>query len=76
MSNETLNAFLHDLDIVNNYCNEQEEKYGFQAACSKCVLNDHCFDIPTRSSVEFEMRVTHTAAELIKRTREGEGEKS
>lgn len=64
MSNELINAFLHDLDIVNDYCIKRN--------CVGCVLRDYCFDIPTRSTVEAEMRVAHTAVELIKRTREGE----
>lgn len=67
MSNDSLDVYLSDLDIVNDYCSKRN--------CVGCVLSDYCFDIPTRSTVEAEMKAAHKAVELIKRAKEG-GEKT
>lgn len=68
MNNDTLDAFLSDIDTVNDYCKGQK------GSCGKCILNDYCLDIPTRSRLEAGMIAANNAVELIRRTKERKNE--
>lgn len=70
MDNDILDAFLSDIDTVIGYCGKRQENLGVPNCCRKCILNDYCYDIPTRSYLEAGMRAADKAVELIRRTKE------
>lgn len=75
MDNDIIDAFLSDIDTVKDYCGKRQENIGVPNCCIKCILNDYCYDVPTRSSFEAGIKAANRAVELIRKAKEGEGYK-